>query len=369
MVGGRVKGDKTPTYWTVLDLGTEQIKALVVQSEGRENVVIGAGSAQYARHVGRMHGVPADVRAMVQGCDRALRRAEEMTERCCETPVVPDWVVVCVPNCATAAETHEVTYQRPDASGRVSERELRDVVKRAQRLALRQLGDNVSARLGSSGTKLELLETSLAAVRLDGRMVTSPLGLQGAKLTAAVFNVVVADQYLRVVKTVAERLGLEILAVASTWQALASAMPEKEGICLDVGGRATDLTLVRNGKAWSTASVPLGGREFTRELVTTFELSDADAERLKVAYSLGQLDPRVNDQVRSAMVQQLEEWAKAVDASLVELCGSDEPPRHFRLCGGSSVLPDIAEVVRSYPWTRTLDRSRHPENQPGHRAA
>ena len=215
--------------------------------------------------------------------------------------------------------------------------------------------------MGSSGTKLELLETSLAAVRLDGRMVTSPLGLQGAKLTAAVFNVVVADQYLRVVKTVAERLGLEILAVASTWQALASAMPEKEGICLDVGGRATDLTLVRNGKAWSTASVPLGGREFTRELVTTFELSDADAERLKVAYSLGQLDPRVNDQVRSAMVQQLEEWAKAVDASLVELCGSDEPPRHFRLCGGSSVLPDIAEVVRSYPWTRTLDRSRHPE--------
>jgi cell division ATPase FtsA len=305
-----------------------------------------------------------DVLAMVRSCDRALRQAEEMTERCCGSQVVPDWVVLGVPNCLTAFLTHTVMHRRSEAGRRVTERELRDVVKRAQRLALQELGDNVSPRFGDPEAKLELLETGLVDTNVDGRSVTTPVGLHGETIAVTVFNVAVPARYRTLLRTVASELGLEILDVMSSTQALASAIPDRRAVCIDVGGSGTDIVLVHSSRAWATARVPLGGLDFTAQIARAFRISRSDAERCKLAYSLGQLDIALEERSRSALDEVLGEWLRGLEKALTPLCGLEGLPRQIVLCGGGSSLPGIVESVRDHPWMTRLNCSGGPEVRP-----
>jgi cell division protein FtsA len=361
IVGGRGSGHETPTFCTFLDLGTEQAKALVVQPSERESLVVGAGTAQHEQHVSRQEGAPVDVPAMVQCCDQALRQAEDMTEHCCGERVVPDWVVVCVPSCMTVAQTNSVTIQRSDPARRVSEDEFGDVLRRAQRLALRQLGVRVRRRRAEAGGRFDLLETAVSGVWIDGRSVTSPLGLTGEQMTVAVFNVAIQSSYMEVVKAVTERLGLETLETLSAWSALASATRQKDGVCIDVGGSSTDVMLILAGSVWATASIPLGGSEFTAQIARGLDIAAPEAERLKLAYGLQRLEEPFREAVRSALLPVLEHWVESLGEVLQMACGRHSLPRQFSLCGGSSVLPDLVAVLRSFPWSRSMSGSLRPE--------
>ncbi|HUS70809.1 MAG TPA: cell division FtsA domain-containing protein [Anaerolineae bacterium] len=361
LLRARTTGRESPTYRAILDLGTSQTKALVVRADGRESVILGAAAAPHEASVSSTSGGPMDVLAMVRSCDRALRQAEEMTARCCGSQVVPDWVVLGVPNCLTAFLTHTVTHRRSEAGRRVTERELGDVVQRAQRLALQELGDNVNPRLGCPEGNLELLESGVAGVKVDGHGVTTPVGLHGETITVTVFNVVVPAPYRILLRTVASELGLEILDVMSSWQALASAIPDRRAVCIDVGGSGTDIVLVHSSRAWDTARVPLGGLGFTAQIARAFRLSRSDAERCKLAYSLGQLDAGLEERLRAALDEVLAEWLRELEKALTPLCGSEGLPRQIVLCGGGSSLPGIVESVGDHPWMSRLNCSGDPE--------
>jgi hypothetical protein len=361
ILGRRVPRSETPAYHTVLDLGTEQTKALVVQSRGRDSVILGAGRFRHERPASRTSGAQIDVPAMARTCDQALRQAEDMTVCCCEDEVVPDWVVIGVPNCLTAARRETLTHRRSQPSRRIAESELADVVKRAQRLALRELGDRASAGSGGPGTGLALLEAHVTTISVDGRRVTSPVGLQGEKLEVTVFNVVVPASYLDGVEALATQLGLGILDMRSSWRALAFAAAGKRAISIDVGGSTTDLMLVQDSEPWATASVALGGHDFTAQLAKAFTLSPRDAERLKLAFGLGQLDQHLSDTVFAALDRLTRVWMGAIEGAVAALCGSEELPRQFNLWGGGSGLPCVVDAVRSFPWAQRLGSGGNPE--------
>ena len=364
VVRARTTEGESPAYRAILDLGTAQTKALVVRTQGRESTILGAAAAPYEEGVSRISGAPMDVLAMVRSCDRALRQAEEMTERCCGSQVVPDWVVFGVPNCLTAFLTHTVMHRRSEPGRRVTERELGDVVKRAQRVALQELGDNVSPRLGGPEAKLELLESGLAGIKVDGRSVTTPVGLYGETIAVTVSNVAVPAPYRTFLRTVASELGLEILGVMSSWQALASAIPDRRAVCIDVGGSGSDIVLVHSSRAWAAARVPLGGLDFTAQIARALRLSPSDAERCKLAYSLGQLDIGLEERLRSALDEVLGEWLSGLEQALTPLCGLEGLPRQIVLCGGGSSLPGIVETVGDHPWMTRLNCSGGPEVRP-----
>jgi cell division protein FtsA len=360
IVGGRGTVRERPGYRTILDLGTEQIKALVLELEEDEALVVGVGRARHQQGWGGT-GAVVDIQTMARSCDQALRQAEDMTAEICDRQVVPDWVVVGLPNSLTVAQAFAVTHHRSSPAKRIGDKELRGVVQRAQRLALRQVGRKIERVQGSQEAKVELLESAVTDMRVDGHSVTNPLGFRGQKLTVAVFNVVVSSSYLRGVEAVTKDLGLEVLTKVSGWQALAYMLGEREGICIDVGGKATDVVLVRNGKAWATASLPLGGSGFTKHVAETFGLSWSDAESLKLAYTRGTTIGSSQTEMTEAIGRVMRAWLGGVETALRRLSGSEPVPHQFNLCGGGSSLPGMVEAVRSHPWTQALSFRRHPQ--------
>ena len=64
------------THYTVLDIGTEFVKALVVKREDDKGIVLGVGKVRQAV----MHmqaGAVADIQSVIDNCDRALTEAEQ----------------------------------------------------------------------------------------------------------------------------------------------------------------------------------------------------------------------------------------------------------------------------------------------------
>jgi len=243
----------------------------------------------------------------------------------------------------------------------VTDRELGDVVKRVQRVALRQLSRGILPLQRDHQEELELLEAGVADILIDGRHVTNPVGFRGETLTVAVCNVVASSRYLRTVEAMTEELGLGLSATASGWQALAYTVVEKQAICLDVGGTSTDVMLARNGKAWRTSSIPMGGRDFTKHLAETFNLPWKEAESLKLAYGHGRMDSSAEARIRAAVWQPVGAWVGALEHTLSRMCGNDTLPHQFVLCGGGSSLPGIVDAMRSHRWMEKLDFRRHPE--------
>jgi cell division protein FtsA len=360
VVGGRGSIKERPAYRSILDLGTEQIKALVLELKGDRGFVVGVGRDRL-QPTGWTGGPVVDVQRMARSCDLALRQAEDMAAEICNGHVVPDWAVLGLPNYLTMGEAFTVTHHRPNSGRRISDRELRKVVERAERLALRQLGRKAESLQSSPGLKIELLEATVTDIRVDGHSVTNPLGFRGQNLTVAVFNVVASSSHLRAVEALAKDLGLEILATVSGWQPLASTLGKKDGICIDFGGKATDIVLIRNGKAWTTASLPFGGSDFTRYLAEVFDLSWEDAESLKLAYGRGRVGEPFETQVGETTRRVMEVWVGGVEATLNRLSGSHPLPHRLNLCGGGTNLPGVVDAVRSYPWMQGLNFTRHPQ--------
>jgi len=358
-VGGRWTAEEKLDYRTVLDLGTDQIKALVLELGRGEGLVVGVGRARCPQGWG-VDGTAVDIRAMARSCDRALRQAEDMTTKVCGRQVVPDLVVVGLPNCLTIAQAFAVTHHRSNPDRRIKDKELRQVVQRAQRMALQQLTQKTEPLQGPQEARVELLEATITDIRVDGHSVTTPVGFRGKDLTVAVFNVVVSSPHLRAVEVITEDLGLEILTTVSGWQPLAFMLDGREGICIDVGGKATDIVLVHSGKAWSTASLPVGGSDFTKHLAETFDLSWKDAEGLKLAYSQGATGGPSKAQVDEAIGRVTKAWLEGVEAALKRLSVSHPLPYQFNLCGGGSDVSGLVEAMRSHPWMEVLRFSRHP---------
>src|SRR5438309_8139753 len=74
------RGADYTNLYTALDIGTEYIKALVVRRDGKSGIVLGASRERQA-FTDMQAGVPSDIRGIIESCDRAMSRAEDMCDR------------------------------------------------------------------------------------------------------------------------------------------------------------------------------------------------------------------------------------------------------------------------------------------------
>src|SRR5205809_7737002 len=64
-------------HFTVLDIGTDLIKVLVVRRDGPDGEILGVGREPQAP-AAMSGGAIADLEAVIQACNRALEAAEDM---------------------------------------------------------------------------------------------------------------------------------------------------------------------------------------------------------------------------------------------------------------------------------------------------
>jgi cell division ATPase FtsA len=203
------------------------------------------------------------------------------------------------------------------------------------------------------------------------------VGLKGSEISLSAFGVAVWPSALRAAEAVAERLELGLVDVIAAPQSLASVVPQREAILLDVGAEGTCLHLIQHDALLATSWWPQGGRYFTNQMAGAFRCSLDEAEALKRAYADGALSEGDHDLVARALVEPVAAWREALTAGLGRMAGEEAArppadelltgnqagslPGRLYLTGGGSLLPDLAGALGVLETTSGLSFRRSLE--------
>ena len=274
-------------HFTVLDIGTDLIKVLVVRREGPDGEVLGVGREPQAP-AAMSGGAIADLESVIQSCNRALEAAEDMAR------TVPGQVVVGIAGELIKGFSSTIAYPRENSKSRVRSGEMSTMLQMVQRRALREAQHLLEMERSYGQLEARLVHSAITNVRVDGYPVTNPVGFTGKNLEVTVFNTFAPMTHIDAIEAVVRELDLELAAAVAQPYALARACANEEiwaegGIFVDVGGGTTDVALIRDGGVEGTRMFNLGGRAFTRRLALAFGLSYEEAEARKLRHSEGLL--------------------------------------------------------------------------------
>ena len=359
-----------PRHFSLIDFGTDTVKTVVVRREKEGVRVLGHGLAPAEGH--DLGGGRAEVVALAAAADSALEAAENQTGKHHPSMVVPDEALVSIPARLTRGECFIVRQTRPDPKAPIAVREMKSAWERVERLARERL-----ALLGGEDGGWKPLAITPGAMTVDGHQVTDPVGLKGGELSLSVFGMAVRPSALRGAEAVAERLDLALVDVVASPQSLASVVPQREAILVEVGAGGTSLHLIQHDALVATSWWPQGGAFFTQGLARAFRATLDEAEALKRAYADGALSERDHDLVARSLLKPVTEWREALSARLGRVAQEeaacrpgDSPlnskpvgslPGRIYLTGGGSLLPDLAGALSALETTPELSFRRSLE--------
>jgi type IV pilus assembly protein PilM len=181
----------------------------------------------------------------------------------------------------------------------------------------------------------------LSEVNLDWQVLARPgKGFEEKKME--VLLVAAPKALIRKYSKVAEEAGLEIMSLESEIIAISRAVVGEEEVAkvvLNLGGRSTDIAIVRSGQVVFTRSIGTGGVSISRAVASTLNLDLAQAEEYKKAY--GFLENQLEGKVRGAIVPIfnviVSEIKKAIDYYVTK--ASDNKLGSIVVSGGTALLP------------------------------
>jgi len=360
---------RKPGHFSLVDFGTDTVKAVVVGRERRGARVLGYGFAPGEGH--DLGGGRAEVAALAAAADAALEAAEDQTETLGPGKVVPDEALFCIPSRLTRGECFTVRQTRAVPKMPIEAREMKSAWERVERLARERL-----PLLGDDGSWKALALTP-GAMTVDGHQVSDPVGLKGEELSVSAFGVAVWPSALRAAEAIAARLDLRLVDVIAAPQSLASVVPQREALLLDIGAQGTCLHLVQHDALVATSWWPQGGRFFTQRIARVFRCTLDEAEALKRAYTDAALSERDHDLVTRSLAEGVATWREALIVRLGRMLREQSLPHpagtplnsnqvgwlpgRLYLTGGGSLLPDLARALSSLETMSALSFRRSLE--------
>src|SRR5437763_1880109 len=197
-------------HFTVLDIGTDLIKVLVVRRDGPDGEVLGVGREPQAP-AAMSGGAIADLESVIKCCNRALEAAEDMAR------TVPGQVVVGIAGELIKGFSSTIAYPRENSKSRVRSGEMSTMLQMVQRRALREAQHLLEMERSYGQLEARLVHSAITNVRVDGYPVTNPVGFTGKNLEVTVFNTFAPMTHIDAIETVVRELTLEM--VKNNWAA------------------------------------------------------------------------------------------------------------------------------------------------------
>ena len=254
--------------YAAIDVGTTKICTLVGQvGSGGEIEVTGVGIAPSR---GLLKGMVVNIDEAAE----AIRISVERAERSSARRITSAYVGITGSHLSCQNSRAMVTISRTDHL--VS---LEDVTRVLH-----------EARSVSMPSNREILHVIPRSYILDGQEgVQNPVGLHGSRLDVEAHVVTGAVTSIQNLTKCVQQAGVEVEnlvlePLASSEAVLSEDERETGSVLVDIGGGTTDLAVFVQGSIGHTAVLPVGGHQFTQDLVIGIRAPYAAAEEAKLAY-------------------------------------------------------------------------------------
>jgi cell division protein FtsA len=207
---------------------------------------------------------------------------------------------------------------------------------------------------------------------LDNRRgIKDPVGMDGIRLQAEVLLILGQSSVLENTAKAVAKAGLDVeglvfspLATALT--ALQSDEREEGVVLMDIGAGTTELLVIREGSARHAEVLPLGGANVTRDLSIGLNITQSDAERLKLDHArvapspspeggqarypirqVGQSEDRyVTASTLASIVEpRVKELLELAWSRAQQSADARRAATGVVLCGGGALLPGLPELA------------------------
>ena len=343
-----------------LDIGTEFVKAVIAKTGKKGNLeVIGVGRAKQGNN-NMFSGAIADIPAVVSVCEKALLKAED------EAKVTAELAVVGIAGELIKGNTTTVHYTRENANKPITNEEVNIIIEKVQEKAGEYARKSIEFETGAKNTEIRLINSAVVSLTIDGYKISNPIGFKGSDVVIQFYTAFAPLIHVAAIEKVCAELNLELLAVAVEPFAVCRACLGEDtessfsGVVMDIGGGTTDIAVIDDGGVEGTKMFSLGGRSFTRQIA---ELTGSDfdtAEKYKLSFESGELEPKLAEKVEKAIARNLNVWTTGVEVALEDFNLVETLPRNIYLCGGGASLSQIQETLALSDWYKDLPFARRP---------
>ena len=353
------KTEPDSDYLVGLDIGTEFVKALIAKVEGETLEIVGVGRAR--QDVSDMHGgAIADIAGVVRNCEEALAAAED------QAGLQAKRAVIGIAGELVKGLTNTIKYRRPQPDKPLDVAEMEFIIEKVQERAQVKAQQQIALETGNEDVEVKLVNSALVSIHIDGYKVSNPIGFQGRDVAVQIYTAFAPMVHIGALEHVAEDLALELVAVAAEPFAVSRSVLGTDSnssftaILADVGGGTTDIAVVNDGGVEGTRMFGIGGRSFTRTIMTDMDLNYSDAEKLKLHVNHEQIKPSVKKQLDGAIEKTLEVWLAGVELALSEFDSVDHLPSRILLCGGGASLEQLVKALSGRDWYKDLPFTKKP---------
>jgi cell division protein FtsA len=322
-------GKKKEYPFLVLDIGTEAVKAVVVQKD-KEKVNILKSSLQYLRDEGIFDKGFSEEEFEMEKIKRAVAAAQKDLLIKNSLPVV----LTLNPR-ILRAEVVDGISMRDKREKKISKKEKKIIYKYILKAAEDDVSKLLLEKSGILGKDINFLSAEIIDKEIEGYKVSDIQNYQGKNLVFKTLVVFIIDSYFKRLLKALKGLGLNVVKTVHLAQAVSLVF--KDGALFDVGGEAVQLFFIKSGVLESIELFDRGGSDFTERIFDVLAIDKEEARRLKENYSEGSLTPETENRIKEIFSNEKKVWRdifKRNDRSSVFLFG-----------GGSS-LPEIKEMFK-----------------------
>lgn len=346
-------------YVVALDVGTENVKALIGKLSDSDIEIVGVGRA-HQQLSDMQAGAIADIAAVVQNCNDALAKAEEQAGVSVRTAVLG------IAGELVKGTTITVPCRRKDPEVEIDVYEMEQIISLAQERASQKAKENLALELGNDSLDVRLVNSALVGITIDGYPVTNPIGFKGRDVIIQLYTAFAPMIHIAALERTAKELDLDLLAVAAEPFAVARSVigdntnATMSAVLMDIGGGTTDIAVVNEGGVQGTKMFGIGGRAFTRSVERDLGVDYDMAEKLKLNVDNGTLPAKQRAAIEDSLDKTCDVWVGGVELALSEFTELDNVPHRILLCGGGSSLPGLKQILKETNWYSEVPFARKP---------
>lgn len=355
-------GKNLPEHVVALDIGTENVKALIGRIKGDSVEIVGVGRA-HQELADMQAGAIADIAGVVKNCDEALSIAEKMAGVSVRSTVIG------IAGELVKGTTTTVKFTRKDAAKVLDMPEVERIIRLVQERAEAKAKQQLAWELGGKDVDIRLVNSALVGITIDGYNVSNPVGFQGRDVLVQLYTAFAPLIHIGALERTAHELDLDLLAVAAEPFAVARSVignnpnASMSAILMDVGGGTTDIAVVNEGGVEGTKMFGIGGRAYTRAIERDLAVDFDKAEVLKLAVGSHKIPEHKKAQLEDSLRKTLDVWLSGVELGLAEFSNLDHLPHKILLCGGGSSLDMLMDELSNTNWYKSLPFTRKPDVQ------
>jgi len=355
------KADSDQQLIIGLDIGTENIKALIARvAPDNQLEIVGVGR-DHQSLTDMQAGAIADIAAVVANCDQALNQAEQQSGLSGRSAIIG------IAGELVKGNTTTVRFKRKNPDKRIDVAEVDKIFSVVQEKAEVVAKKQLASETGGKEIGLKLVNSALISIEIDGYGVTNPISFQGQDVQVQLYTAFAPLVHIGAIERVADQLDLDLLTVAAEPFAVARSVigdnpnANLSAILIDVGGGTTDIAVVNEGGVEGTKMFGIGGRSFTKSIARDFNIDFEKAEALKLGLSDGRTSATHRRRVESAIDKTLSVWISGVQLALEEFKRLDHLPHTILLCGGGASLEKLTDLLDKSDWFDDLPFSKKPQ--------